>query len=154
MKIIRFVTHHSANPQFGLVINGYAVAFSVLQEKAQTSYEGLGDSHTYLSHLPASESDARSLQLWAEQHFDEFNKSEAFALETVQLKEPVEVAALFDFGLTQRHLKNSLVTLLKYEGDNPQTVPLLHAIGLAWNGNRSTAPPRRSPGSTSCWPAA
>ena len=30
-----------------------------------------------------------------------------FPLRAVRLLEPVEVAALFDFGLTPRHLKNS-----------------------------------------------
>jgi 2-keto-4-pentenoate hydratase/2-oxohepta-3-ene-1,7-dioic acid hydratase in catechol pathway len=49
----------------------------------------------------------------------------------VRLLEPVEVAALFDFGLTPRHLKNSIETSLKYENDNPQTAPLLHAFGKA-----------------------
>jgi hypothetical protein len=37
------------------------------------------------------------------------------------LLEPVEVAALFDFGLTPRHIKNSTETIMKYEKDNPQT---------------------------------
>lgn len=40
------------------------------------------------------------------------------------LLEPVEVAALFDFGLTPRHLKNSAEILMKYEQDNPQTAGL------------------------------
>lgn len=45
------------------------------------------------------------------------------------LLEPVEVAALFDFGLTPRHLRNSLETTLKYEQDNPQIAALLQAAG-------------------------
>jgi 2-keto-4-pentenoate hydratase/2-oxohepta-3-ene-1,7-dioic acid hydratase in catechol pathway len=43
----------------------------------------------------------------------------------------VEVAALFDFGLTPRHLKNSAETMMKYEKDNPQTAPLLQAFAKA-----------------------
>ena len=144
MKLIRFVTNNTESSQFGLVINGNAVAFSVLQRKAVTSHESLADSQSYLQNLPASETAARSLQNWAEQHFDEFEEGEAFALETVQLKEPVEVTALFDFGLTQRHLKNSLVTLLKYEGDNPQTGPILHAVGNSLIEDKTDEPSDQS----------
>jgi len=43
----------------------------------------------------------------------------------------VEVAALFDFGLTPRHLKNSCDTCMKYEKDNPQTATLLQAFAKA-----------------------
>ncbi len=43
----------------------------------------------------------------------------------------MEVAALFDFGLTPRHLKNSADVLMKYEKDNPQTAPLLQAFAKA-----------------------
>ena len=46
----------------------------------------------------------------------------------MRLHEPVEVMALFDFGLTPRHLKNSADTLMKYEKDNPQTAPILQAF--------------------------
>jgi 2-keto-4-pentenoate hydratase/2-oxohepta-3-ene-1,7-dioic acid hydratase in catechol pathway len=49
----------------------------------------------------------------------------------VRLHEPIEVAALFDFGLTPRHLKNSAETLMKYEKDNPQTAPILQAFAKA-----------------------
>ena len=40
-------------------------------------------------------------------------------------------AALFDFGLTPRHLRNSAETIMKYEKDNPQTAPLLQAFAKA-----------------------
>jgi len=56
---------------------------------------------------------------------------ECFPLNAVRLLEPVEVAALFDFGLTPRHLKNSAETLMKYEKDNPQTAPMLQAFANA-----------------------
>ena len=129
MKLIRFITNTPSDPIFGTVIAGHAVAFSVLQARAGASHEYLLDSGTYLTHLPDSEKVARSLYTWGEQHFHELGADEIFALDAVQLKEPIEVAALFDFGLTQRHLKNSLVTLLKYEENNPQTGPLMQAVG-------------------------
>lgn len=68
---------------------------------------------------------------WGVLHFAGFTASECFPLDTVRLLEPVEVAALFDFGLTSRHLKNSAETLMKYEKDNPQTAPLLQAFARA-----------------------
>ena len=49
----------------------------------------------------------------------------------MRLHEPVEVAALFDFGLTPRHLKNSGETIMKYEKDNPQTSAMLQAFAKA-----------------------
>ncbi len=47
------------------------------------------------------------------------------------MHEPIEVAALFDFGLTPRHLKNSAETMMKYEKDNPRTAALLEAFAAA-----------------------
>ena len=52
-------------------------------------------------------------------------------MDSVRLLEPVAVAALFDFGLTPRHLKNSGETMMKYEKDDPRTAPLLQAFAKA-----------------------
>src|SRR5690606_7198146 len=68
---------------------------------------------------------------WGEEQFGELGNGECFPLGAVRLLEPVEVAALFDFGLTPRHLKNSAEVLMKYEKDNPQTAPLLQAFARA-----------------------
>lgn len=38
------------------------------------------------------------------------------------------MAALYDFGLTPRHLKNSGAVLMKYEKDDPKIAPLLEAF--------------------------
>ena len=127
MKLIRFVTSTSSNTSFGVVIADHAVAFSVLQVKAETSYEYLSNSRTYLTHLPDSEQAARSLVEWGEQHFHELGE-ERFPFDSVRLKEPVEVAALFDFGLTPRHLKNGGETMMEYEKNDPQTRPLMEAF--------------------------
>ena len=42
---------------------------------------------------------------WGEGHFKEIDEGERFALHATQLQEPIEVAALFDFGLTPRYVK-------------------------------------------------
>jgi len=49
---------------------------------------------------------AKELLAWGEQHLGELGAGERFALSAVRLLESVEIAALFDFGLTPRHLKN------------------------------------------------
>jgi hypothetical protein len=64
---------------------------------------------------------------WAEQHFQELSDGERFSLNTARLKEPIEVAALSDFGLTPRHLKNSFETMSKYEKDNPRIAAAVSA---------------------------
>jgi 2-keto-4-pentenoate hydratase/2-oxohepta-3-ene-1,7-dioic acid hydratase in catechol pathway len=131
MKLIRFTTADSPNPSFGVVVQDHAVPFAVLQRKAGQSSLHLADSRFYLANLPDSERAAKEVCNWGEQHLGELGTGERFPLNAVRLLEPVEVAALFDFGLTPRHLKNSAETLMKYEKDNPQTAPLLQAFAKA-----------------------
>jgi 2-keto-4-pentenoate hydratase/2-oxohepta-3-ene-1,7-dioic acid hydratase in catechol pathway len=131
MKLIRFTTSNSSQPSFGVVIEDQAVPFSVLQSKAGKSSPYLADSRAYLANLPESEKLAKEMLAWGEQHLGELGKGESYSLSGVRLLEPIEVTALFDFGLTPRHLKNSAETILKFEKDNPQTAPLLHAFAKA-----------------------
>jgi len=131
MKLIRFTIAESPNPCFGVVVRDQAVSFAVLQSKAGNSSPCLADSRSYLANLPDSQRAAEELLAWGEQHLGELVDGERFPLRAVRLLEPVEVAALFDFGLTPRHLKNSGETIGKYEKDNPQTAPLLQAFAKA-----------------------
>ena len=71
MKLIRFTTAHSPNPQFGTVIREHAVPFSVLQTKAEVETSYLGNSGAYLANLPESELAAKKLLAWGEEHFDQ-----------------------------------------------------------------------------------
>jgi hypothetical protein len=64
----------------------------------------------------------------------------SFAREAVRLLQPIEIVALYDFGRTPRHAKNSAETIGKYEEDNPQTAPLLQAFAKAL-----MAPPKKPP---------
>jgi len=128
MKLIRFTTADSLTPCFGVVVHDQAVPFAVLQNKAGKSSAHLADSRSYLAHLPDSQLAAKELLTWGEEHLGELGIGERFPLNAVRLLEPVEVAALFDFGLTPRHLKNSIETNMKYEKDDPQIVALLQAF--------------------------
>ena len=142
MKLIRFTIANSPNPCFGVVVQNQAIPFAVLQSKAGKSSSHLTDSRSYLANLPDSEWAAKELLAWGEQHVGELGEGEHFPLNTVRLLEPVEVVALFDFGLTPRHLKNSAEVLMKYEKDNPRTAPLLQAFAKAV----MTPKPKSAPG--------
>jgi len=130
MKLIRFALG-DAKPGFGVVIGDRAIAFTSLQQRSGIIRNGLGDSNAYLTGLPESERAARELLAWGEAHLAELTDSEKPKLQTVRLHAPVEVAALFDFGLTPRHLKNSGEIIMKYEKDNPQTSAMLQAFAKA-----------------------
>ncbi len=131
MKLIRFSVAGLPAPLFGIAVRQHAVPFAALQGKAGNSSPFLTDSRSYLAGLPDSERQAKALLDWAEKHLEELGEGERFPLDAVRLIEPVEVAALFDFGLTPRHLKNSAETMMKYEKDNPETAPLLQAFAKA-----------------------
>ena len=131
MRLIRFSVAGSANPVFGMAIGDQAIPFVALQGKVEKSSPLLTDSRSYLAGLPDSERAATELLAWGERHLGELGDGEHFPIDAVRLIEPVEVAALFDFGLTPRHLKNSAETLMKYEKDNQQTAPLLEAFAKA-----------------------
>jgi len=130
MKLIRF-TIGDTMPSFGIVVGDRAVSFSILQHRSGITKPGLSDSKAYLAGLPDSEQAARELLAWGEAHLGELADSEKPKLQAVRLHEPVEVAALFDFGLTPRHLKNSGEVIFKYEKDNPQTSAMLQAFAKA-----------------------
>jgi 2-keto-4-pentenoate hydratase/2-oxohepta-3-ene-1,7-dioic acid hydratase in catechol pathway len=130
MKLIRFALGDS-KPRFGVVIGEHAIAFTSLQQRSGITQPDLGDSNAYLTGLPESERAARELLAWGEAHLNELTDSEKPKLQAVRLHEPVEVAALFDFGLTPRHLKNSAGIIMKYEKDNPQTSAMLQAFAKA-----------------------
>ena len=143
MKVIRFTVAGSPDTCFGVVIRDQAVPFAVLQSKAEKSSPHLTDSRSYLANLPDTERAAKDLLAWGEQHLGELGKGERYPLDTVRLLEPVEVAALFDFTLTPRHLKNSAEVLMKYEKDDPQTAPLLQAFAKAIMAPKPKAVPGR-----------
>jgi len=130
MKLIRF-SLGDAKPGFGVVIGEHAVSLAILQQRSGTMSPKLSDSHAYLAGLPESEQAARKLLAWGEAHLNDLTDSEKPTLQAVRLHEPVEVAALFDFGLTPRHLKNSGETIMKYEKNNPQTSAMLQAFAKA-----------------------
>jgi len=140
MKLVRF-SRGDSKPRFGVVIGEHAIAFASLQQRSGVTRPGLDDSHAYLAGLPETERAARELVAWGEAHLAELPEHERPKLGDVRLHEPVEVVALFDFGLTPRHLRNSAETMVKYEKDNPQTAPLLQAFAKALLARPEAPPP-------------
>ena len=140
MKLIRF-SQGNAQPRFGVVIGEHAIAFATLQQRRGTTLPALDDSRAYLAALPASEQAVRELAAWGETQVHTWSEAERPKLSDVRLHAPVEVAALFDFGLTPRHLKNSAETLMKYEKDNPQTAPILQAFAKMLLAKPPAPPP-------------
>jgi 2-keto-4-pentenoate hydratase/2-oxohepta-3-ene-1,7-dioic acid hydratase in catechol pathway len=140
MKLIRF-SGGDSKLRFGVVIGERAIAFATLQQRSGINRPDLSDSRAYLAGLPESERAARELAAWGEAHLGEWPEAERPRLQDARLHEPVEVAALFDFGLTPRHLKNSAETLMKYEKDNPQTAPILQAFARAVLAKPAAPPP-------------
>ena len=140
MKLIRF-SQGDTKPRFGVVIGDHAVAFTTLQQRRGTTQPELDDSRAYLAALPGSEQAARELAAWGETQLRSWPEAERPRLQDVRLHAPIEVAALFDFGLTPRHLKNSAETLMKYEKDNPQTAPILQAFAKMLLAKPPAPPP-------------
>ncbi|MEQ8486370.1 MAG: fumarylacetoacetate hydrolase family protein [Pseudomonadales bacterium] len=125
MKIIRFTAPGEAETQFGCVVDGYAVSFATLAALSGEAADSLGSSGDYLAGLPGSEARARTLHQWASDHPDRLRGGALLPLDAVRLETPVEVASLFDFGLTPRHLESSCRTWRRFERDDPATAPLI-----------------------------
>lgn len=130
MKLVRYsVDGHE--PDFGVVIGDHAVSLATLQQRSGVTCPELRDSRAYLAGLPQSEQVARKLLAWGEAHLAQLSERDKPRLAELNLHAPIEVAALFDFGLTPRHLANSAATIMKYEKDNPQTSAMLQAFAKA-----------------------
>ena len=89
MKLVRFVSPGSEEPEFGGVIGTSVVAFSALQEKSNIIFGFLGDSRAYLENLPESEYAARTLLEWGEQHPQELGNEQVFDLDAVTRRLPL-----------------------------------------------------------------
>jgi len=126
MRITRFTAKDSAEALFGIAIDDYVVPFSVLERLKGTSYDSLVDSDQYLRSLPDSELAAKELEAWGLEHLNDIDVK--YPVDSVQLLEPVKVAALYDFALTPRHIGNALGTMMRYEQSNPDTYSVLEAI--------------------------
>jgi len=125
MKLIRFANDNEQDVQFGVVINDCAAAFSSLANKMGVPLSSLSDSRSYLAQLPESEMAGKALLAWGEENFADLVEDECFPLSEVRLETPIEVASLFDFGLTPRHLKNSSQTWLDNEKNDPMMTGLV-----------------------------
>ena len=116
MKLLNFQYPPGGVSNFGVVINGYAVSFEALLQKAGKTRSELADVYSYLDNLPSSEDAARELLKYGEAYISSFSDSEKIPLEKAKILAPIAAPrALIDFGLTPRHLGNSAATMVKHE---------------------------------------
>lgn len=117
MKLVTYHTETSKEYFFGLVINEeFVVSFAAIMKKQGTFVDSLQSMDSYLQHLPASHTAAKKLMQYAVRQLHQFNENEICPITAVKLLPPIlKPAALIDFGLTPRHLKNAGVNLLQRE---------------------------------------
>ncbi|MGE7999313.1 hypothetical protein ACQKOF_11615 [Lysinibacillus sp. NPDC093190] len=122
MKLVTFHTKTSQESLFGLVINEkFVVSFASIMKKQGTFVDSLQSMDSYLQHLPASHAAAKELMQHAVGQPHQFNENEICPIAAVKLLPPVpNPAALIDFGLTPRHLRNAGVNLLQREYTGPE----------------------------------
>ena len=116
MKLLNFKPTENATSLFGVVINDVAVPFDALQNRFGSIHPQLSDLNSYLQNFPASEDLAREIQQKGGKEFTSLKPEEKFPLDKIKILPAVpRPAALFDFGLTPKHLRNSAITMAKYE---------------------------------------
>ncbi|WP_249872504.1 fumarylacetoacetate hydrolase family protein [Oceanobacillus saliphilus] len=116
MKLVTFSVHHSKMEQFGIVIDNYVFSFEKLQLLSDYFTPLLKNVSSYLQGLPESEQHARKLYTYAQNNFSEMNKEVYYNLEEIKLYPPIpNPPAVFDFGLSPKHLLHSGYTLIEHE---------------------------------------
>lgn len=130
MKLVTFQTKISQEPLFGLVINEkFVVSFAAIMKKQGTFVDSLESMDSYLHYLPASYDAAKEMMQYAVEQLHQFNENEISPIAAVNLLPPVpNPAALIDFGLTPRHLRNAGVNLLQREYTGPEREELTRKI--------------------------
>ena len=110
MKLVRFLKQGQTEAAFGFLEGGRVYAFADLLSGSNGKYsELLASSEAYLSALPASYEAALTIR-------EKAVNEDGEAVGNVKLLAPLgEPAALFDFGLTPRHLINSARTMFRHE---------------------------------------
>jgi len=118
MKLINFVPHNKKT-FFGVCMNNHAIPFRLLVDTIGIDHSGLIDMPSFLQNYPESWNYARHLIDIATEHFSELDSDFIYPLENVRLLPSVAShPALIDFGLSPQHIRDSAMTLVKYETNN------------------------------------
>lgn len=116
MKLLRFTKTNSSEIQFGIFLNNFCISFQDLQRINEVDYPCLNRIDSYMQNHPASEEQAIALIEHFRQQFPRMSSKYFIPLDKVDVLPPLSPpAAILDFGLSPRHLKNSALTLMKYE---------------------------------------
>jgi len=114
MKLLYFSLPDQKIPYFGVLIDNKVVAWQVLQQKFNSEENSLNKMEDYLINLPQS---ANILQELYQRGLAQITEiTEKYPLESVTILPPIlHPVALLDFSFSPKHLKNSALTLIKYE---------------------------------------
>ncbi len=116
MKVLRYKKPNDSDIQFGVFLNNFCISFQDLQKINQVDYPYLNQINSYMQNHPESEQQAVSLIEYFRQQFPRMSSKYFIPLDKVEILPPLyPPAALLDFGLSPRHMKNSALTLMKYE---------------------------------------
>ncbi len=116
MKIAMFSVSKDEEKKLGVVIGDNVVSIKSLAKRFDRAQEAPADMTEYLEKHPQSETLVRDLVKSTESAPDALDNVEKCRLENAFFGPSVpKPAALFDFGLSPRHLKNSALTLIRRE---------------------------------------
>ena len=116
MKLLTFQPKGKSGPRFGVLLEGFAVSFAFLQERFNRNYIELANIYAYLQGLPESENLARALAGQGAEMLSSVGPGEKYTLDEVKILPAIpHPPALFDFGLSPKHLQASALTMNKYE---------------------------------------
>ncbi|MGW8956908.1 hypothetical protein [Paenibacillus sp. NPDC055715] len=112
-------------------------------KKQGTFIDSLESIDSYLHYLPTSYDAAKELMQYAVEQSHQFNENEICSIAAVKLLPPVSnPAALIDFGLTPRHLRNAGVNLLQREYTGPERGELKRKIAEKFQKDPRKIPER------------
>ncbi len=140
MKLLNFRAHSKESVRFGALLDGGVVSFQAMQQAFKLDWGLLKDIETYLENFPESERKAKELLAMARDRASDLPADEVFPLNQVKVLPPVpRPPALLDFALSPEHLRNSALTLFKYEKKWPLRALMSAFVKADYKKNKNKA---------------
>jgi len=140
MKLINFLSNDEGQTNFGVCLKNHAISFHILTETFGLNHLGLMNDESFFQQYPESNRIAKCLVEKASEHFSELDAEHVYSLDTVRLLPPISSPpALIDFGLSPQHIRDSALTLVKYETKSFVRLCLNAIIHLSYKKNSQQA---------------